>query len=220
MFEAYLARWNLTSDGEPIFTSCSRLLPVRQNGEPAILKIAGEAEEKLGGLLMTWWNGKGAARVLAYEGDVLLLERADDDGKLIRMAKMGEDDEASRIICKVAAELHRPRGNLPPGLLPLHKWFGDLWPAASRYGGILTRSAAVARELLAAPRDVTTLHGDLHHGNVLDFGARGWLVIDPKRLLGERGFDFANMFCNPDLEVATASGRLVRQSYVVAEAEG
>lgn len=34
---------------------------------------------------------------------------------------------------------------------------------------------------------MVTLHGDLHHGNVLDFGASGWLAIDPKGLKGERG---------------------------------
>ena len=34
---------------------------------------------------------------------------------------------------------------------------------------------------------------------MLDFGARGWLAIDPKRLIGERGFDYANIFTNPDL---------------------
>lgn len=34
---------------------------------------------------------------------------------------------------------------------------------------------------------------------MLDFGDRGWLAIDPKGLIGERGFDYANLFCNPDL---------------------
>ena len=38
-----------------------------------------------------------------------------------------------------------------------------------------------------------------HHDNILDFGERGWLAIDPKRLRGERCFDYANIFCNPDL---------------------
>ncbi|MBA3414879.1 MAG: 3'-kinase, partial [Chloroflexia bacterium] len=88
------------------------------------------------------------------------------------------------------------------------------------YGGVLIQSAATARGLLAAPREVGVLHGDLHHGNVLDGGPRGWLAIDPKRLLGERTFDFANIFCNPDLETATAPGRLARQAAVVAAAAG
>ncbi|HCR2031809.1 TPA: APH(6) family putative aminoglycoside O-phosphotransferase, partial [Enterobacter cloacae] len=51
----------------------------------------------------------------------------------------------------------------------------------------------------SSPRDVVALHGDLHHGNVLDFETSGWLAIDPKGLIGERGFDFANIFTNPDL---------------------
>jgi streptomycin 6-kinase len=57
----------------------------------------------------------------------------------------------------------------------------------------------VARSLLAEPRAVGVLHGGLHHEDVLDFGARGWLAIDPKRLVGKRGFDFANLLINPEL---------------------
>lgn len=53
--------------------------------------------------------------------------------------------------------------------------------------------------MLSTQQDIVTLHGDLHHGNVLDFGASGWLAIDPKGLKGERGFDYANIFTNPDL---------------------
>jgi streptomycin 6-kinase len=56
--------------------------------------------------------------------------------------------------------------------------------------------------------------------HVLDFAARGWLAIDPKGLSGERGFDFANIFCNPDFALATATGRLARQASIVAKAAG
>jgi streptomycin 6-kinase len=80
----------------------------------------------------------------------------------------------------------------------------------------------MADGLLQAPRDVVVLHGDIHihHRNVLDFDARGWLAIDPKRVVGERGFDYANLFCNPELETVRAPGRLARQLDVVAEAAG
>ena len=64
------------------------------------------------------------------------------------------------------------------------------------------------------------LHGDIHHGNILDFGERGWLAIDPKGLSGERGFDYANLFCNPDPETAAAPGRLARRAAIVADAAG
>jgi streptomycin 6-kinase len=68
---------------------------------------------------------------------------------------------------------------------------------------MLRLSARVAAELLTSPREQTVLHGDIHHDNVLDFGERGWLVIDPKRLYGERAFDYANIFCNPNYGIAT-----------------
>jgi streptomycin 6-kinase len=89
---------------------------------------------------------------------------------------------------------------------------------AAKHGGILAQAAATARALLDQPREIGVLHGDLHHDNVLDFRERGWLAIDPKRLLGERCFDFANIFRNPDLAIAKAPGRLARQATIIAEA--
>lgn len=60
---------------------------------------------------------------------------------------------------------------------------------------------------------------------MLDFGPRGWLAIDPEHLVGERSFDFVNIFTNPDLAdptrpVATTSGRFARRLEIVTEAAG
>jgi streptomycin 6-kinase len=218
--DQYLDRWKLVADGEPVTTRSSVLLPVRHAGEPAMLKLALSNEERRGAALMVWWGGGGAARVLAHHGDALLLERAIGAASLAEMAREGRDDEASRILCEVAARLHAPRARTPPPLVTLRSWFAAIEPAAALRGGILRDAAATAKRLLRAPRDVVVLHGDLHHGNVLDAGPRGWVAIDPKGLVGERGFDFANVFCNPDGDVATAPGRLARQATVVAAAAG
>jgi streptomycin 6-kinase len=207
-------------DGDPIITHSSRLLPVRYGGAPAMLKIATEQEEQRGGALMVWWDGNGAARVLAHDGNAMLLERATGTKSLAEMVECGDDDEASRILCVVAAKLHAPRSSPPPELVPLPKWFEALALAAASQGGILARASRAAQALLSAPQDAAVLHGDIHHGNVLDFAARGWLAIDPKGLSGERGFDFANIFCNPDFALATATGRLARQASIVAKAAG
>lgn len=86
-----------------------------------------------------------------------------------------------------------------------------------RYGGILHQASAVAKELLAEQQNIVALHGDIHHGNILDFQSHGFLAIDPKRLIGERSFDFANIFCNPDMETATQPGRLMHQLKVVSD---
>ena len=220
MFDAYIARWQLTPDGAPIVTPTSRLLPVRFEDKPAMLKIALEAEEQHGNAVMRWWDGNGAARVLAHAGEALLLERATSPASLAALARGGNDDEACRILCHTAAHLHRPTSRPLPPLVSLTQWFQDLAPAAAAHGGILALCSATAQSLLARPQDVAVLHGDIHHGNVLHFGARGWLAIDPKGLWGERGFDYANIFLNPDCETATSAGRLARRAALVAHAAG
>ncbi|WP_018184502.1 aminoglycoside phosphotransferase family protein [Kaistia granuli] len=218
-FEIYLRRWSLVPDGAPVVTHTSELLPVRRDGEPLMLKVSQAEEERFGGLLMLWWNGDGAVRVVAHDEDALLMERAVGSRSLADMARRGEDDEASAILCAVAARLHAPRSEPPPALQPLDARFRALFAGAGQ-GGVLAEAAATARALLDSPRDIGVLHGDLHHDNVLDAGRRGFLAIDPKRLLGERGFDFANLFCNPDAAVALAPGRLARQAGIVAAAAG
>ncbi len=172
MFDVHLARWGLVPDGAPISTPAARLLPVLRGDEPAMLKLSCEEDERLGCVLLEWWDGDGAARVLARDDEALLLERATGSASLARMARSASDDEACRVLCAVAARLHAPRAKPPPELIPLEQWFSDLAPAATAHGGILHRCAQAARALLAEPRDICVLHGDLHHGNVLDFGSR------------------------------------------------
>ena len=217
MFDEYLKKWNLVPDGQPIITHSSSLLPVRRDQTPAMLKIAREAEEKFGAALLVWWAGEGAARVLLHEDHALLLERAQGENSLSHFARTGHDADATRILCASIAELHRPRHKPLPQLVPLSQWFADLFPAAQSHGGILVSCATTARELLSHPQQEVVLHGDIHHGNVLDFGERGWLAIDPKRLWGERGFDYANIFCNPDPKMATDRHLFSRRLEIVAK---
>ncbi len=219
-FDPYLAEWQLTRDGEPICTPTSKLLPVRKDGVPAMLKIALIEEERRGAEVMSYYDGDGAARVLAHEGDALLLERAIGGASLIEMARGGGDDQASSIICATIARLHTPRRHQRPGnLVPLRHWFRSL-EAAARHGGAFAAASSAAQQLLTGPTEEVVLHGDVHHGNILYDRTRGWLAIDPKGLIGDRAFDYANVFCNPDMALATTPGRLQRQAAVVSGATG
>ena len=65
IFRPCLRRRRLQADGEPAFTPRGALLPVRTGTSAAMLKIALCAEEQRGNALMAWWQGCGAARVLA-----------------------------------------------------------------------------------------------------------------------------------------------------------
>ncbi|BBH45772.1 aminoglycoside phosphotransferase family protein [Pseudomonas sp. KU43P] len=220
MFDEYLKRWALTLDGEAFASLNGHLLPVRLGDVPAMLKVSQSPEELAGNALMAWWDGDGAAPVLAHEGGALLMLRAQGTASLAQMVECGRDDDATRILCTVAARLHRPHTKPLPALVPLEHWFEALWSAAANHGGILEHSARAASELLATRRDVVALHGDIHHGNVLDFGPDGWLAIDPKGLCGERGFDYANILCNPDDANALVPGRFARRVALICEASG
>ncbi len=220
MFDDYVRRWNLIPDGCPIETHSSRLLPVRYLDEPAMLKVAVVDEEKRGNALMAWWNGAATARVLAQSQDAIVMERASAEFSLIDLSRTGQDDEATRLICEVIAKLHAAPANSPPSLVPLSRWFDALDPAAATHGGIFQVAAAAAGTLLSSQQASIPLHGDIHHGNILHFGSRGWLAIDPKGLLGERGFDYANLFCNPDQDTAADSVRFTQRLSSVIEVAG
>jgi streptomycin 6-kinase len=215
MFQPYLERWALTPDGEPFATPRAGLLPVRQGDVPAMLKISTEPEEGYGARLLAWWDGDGAASVLALEGNALLLERAISGRALSHLVREGRDDDASRITCSVIERLHVPRTAPLPELIPLTQWFHDLTGVSQ--DGMLARAKALALDLLASQTDIRPLHGDIHHDNILDFGERGWLAIDPKRLLGDRSFDYLNLFGNPDFVSAANPEQLARRLAIVTE---
>lgn len=219
IIQPWLDRWGLVPDGEAFQTPYTKswLAPVRQGALPAMLKISGSEYEKHGAAIMAWWAGDGAAPVLAREGDGLLLERAMGPRSLADMARTGADDEATRIVCEVVAGLHRPRPALDVDLVPLETRFGNQMARAREIGGVVARGFEIAKGLLAEPRDVRTLHGDVHHGNILDFGERGWLAIDPQGVIGERAYDYANLLRNPDFETTMRPGRFARQLRMVAE---
>lgn len=200
VFRPWLSRWNLIPDGTPLMTHSSQLLPVKTAaGIKAMLKITDDKNEQTGNALMMLWEGCGAAPVIAHENGAILLERAMGVTSLSSMSREGQDIEVCRILCLTANRLHTFQKQTELQLTSLHDWFSALKPAAQKYGGIFAHCFEISEKLLSTQRDVVTLHGDLHHGNVLDFGASGWLAIDPKGLKGERGFDYANIFTNPDL---------------------
>ncbi|WEO77536.1 aminoglycoside phosphotransferase family protein [Cryobacterium sp. SO2] len=200
------AGWGVTPAGPPQFTPSSELLPGIRDGLPVMLKIARVDEEVRGAALLHWWGGRGAAPVLEREDRAILMVRATGPRDLTAMAASGQDAAATEILVRTARDLHnRPVPTVQDGvvLVPLRDWFRDLLAAAATDDALLQRAAALAEQLLTAttPADVTVLHGDIHHGNVLDFGDH-WAAIDPKGLIGHRAFDFANILCNPSEECA------------------
>ncbi|WP_411850964.1 APH(6)-I family aminoglycoside O-phosphotransferase [Stenotrophomonas sp. LGBM10] len=200
MPELQLTKWQLARDGDVIATPHARVWPVRlPDGTPAMLKMSTCAEERNGHRLLRWWDGDGAVRVLAWQDEALLMERAVPGTSLRHMAQDGRDAAATAILCGVLARLHAPRAAPPEELVTLQTWFADLLAPSLPLSPLLEQCRSLAIRQLDAQIELRPLHGDLHHDNVLDGGPRGWLAIDPKRLLGDRAFDYTVLFCNPDL---------------------
>ncbi|RWC47382.1 MAG: 3'-kinase [Mesorhizobium sp.] len=148
-----------------------------------------------------WRRGEGAVRLLGRDGHSMLLEYA---GETLLQQVLDEqgDFAATAIAAEVMAKLFSPgKDPFPPELQPLRERFASLFNKANadRDAGqdsLYVEAAVIADRLLDNPHDIRPLHGDLHHENILH-GPRGWLAIDPKGVLGDPGFDAANMLYNP-----------------------
>lgn len=199
-------RWSV---GDPILvteTFSSRIWKVRQaGGEPAIVKALkpfDDVEDELRGAhLLEWRDGLGAVKLLGFEGMMMLLEHAGERHLTADLDAHG-DEAATLIAAEVLERLHAPSERpAPPQLQPLRERFVALFDKAraERAAGnpsLYGEAATLAERLLDEATDVRPRHGDLHHDNILS-GPRGWLAIDPKGVLGDPGFDAANLFYNP-----------------------
>jgi streptomycin 6-kinase len=198
VFTASLVKWGAVPDGPEPETPSSWLLPVQLSSAPAMLKVfKPNSDEQDGSDYLKYVDGKGAVRVFAADAASLLMERAVGTRSLVEMVLGGEDIEAAEILAGTVMRLHAKRTQpFPRSLAPLDRRFESLFKRAAEHP-MLRLSASIAASLLATQRDVLPLHGDLHHANVLDGGARGWLAIDPKGLIGERTYEVANLLSNP-----------------------
>lgn len=210
--DAACARWALRTDGEPVRRRTSLLAPVRRDdGEAAFLKLTNEPDELVGMDALAVWGGHGAVRVLERWGSAILLERA---GATLREL-VPDDAEATRVLCDVGLRLHAAAPSEPRAFPPLRDRFESLVRDRTPRFDEPRRLAA---ELLDRPGPLVLLHGDLHHENVLDGGAHGWLAIDPQPALGPAAFDVANIFTNWSL--ADAVPNFDARLAIVTEAAG
>lgn len=203
---AFPGRWKISDPVLIAETFSSRIWKVRQeNGDPAVVKALKPfddvADELRGAHYLSWRDGAGAIRLLGFEGHDMLLEYAGDRLLTDELNEHG-DRHATDIAVEVMAELFSASDTPPPvELQPLRERFASLFTKAKadRDAGNdspYREAAEIAERLLSNPHDLRVLHGDLHHDNILH-GKRGWLVIDPKGLLGDPGFEAANFFYNP-----------------------
>ncbi|QNP67403.1 aminoglycoside phosphotransferase family protein [Streptomyces genisteinicus] len=194
--EEFLARWGLRVDGPPLCGRVSLVLPVaRADGTRAMLKLQGRDEETEGEwLALRTWAGDGAALLLDHDAETgtLLLERVAPGRHLSSVA---DSRAATRILAGLLARLSAVPA--PEGLRRLsdiaERMTARVPEAVERLAldgerRLLLDCAAAVREVAGEPGD-RLLHWDLHFDNVLAGQREPWLVIDPKPLAGDPGFE-------------------------------
>ncbi len=205
--ETFPPEWKVSSPELIAETVTSRIVKVRlANGDAAVIKHLtplGMREELGGTHYLGWHAGNGCIRLLAHSGNNLLLEYAGERTLLDHLNEHG-DDAATQIFVDVFLKLSQTKPAnrpVPHDLIALRTMFASLFKKAeadrnNRVESPFVEAAELADRLLNNQQDVQPLHGDLHHENILH-GKRGWLVIDPKGLIGDPMYDAANMFYNP-----------------------
>jgi streptomycin 6-kinase len=198
----------------------SLVLPAtRADGSAAALKLNfphRESEHEADAL--AWWNGDGAVRLLARDDEraALLTERCEPGTQLWAL----DEAEAMPIAAEVLRRLRRPA----PGSGPIHtleeeagRWVEELphrWEGLGQpfERSLLDAALRALLELGSAQPELVVCHQDFHGGNVL-LSERGWLVIDPKPLVGDPAFDAASLLRDrrDELAVDPNAGRRIRR---------
>lgn len=199
------ARWGLAVAPPFPELSYNYVAPaVMGDGQAVVLKVGvpnRELDAEIAAL--RHYGGRGAVRLLAADAEAgaLLLERLLPGTMLVEER---DDDQATAIAAEVMRALWQPApaehgfptvADWAKGLERVRATFdGGTGPFPERLVGL---ADGLFAELLASEEAPVLLHGDLHHYNILRAERAPWLAIDPKGIVGERGFEVYAWLYNP-----------------------
>lgn len=222
--QLYQEKWEL-SEVEPLCkTPRGHLFRCTYKGTAAVLKIftgAGIEEERRGVDFLKTCRGFGVVDVFVSDANAVLLEYCSGP-TLENLVQSGNDDQATEIILKLAETLHSCA--IPPvhSFQTLQVRFRSLFDTNPTQAPFCEKAKELANFLCAHQENIALLHGDIHHGNIIQHKEKGWLLIDPKGCIGDPAYDLANLFLNPweMPEIVRNKNRVLRQAEICAERTG
>ncbi len=202
LIEEASQRWGLSDVQAVPNLSYNFVAFAKQGKHKVILKLGVPNDEIVSEMnTLKLFNGEGACQLLDCDEEkgMLLLERL-QPGQML--ADLENDDERTHIAMDVMLKLTRPAPENGQFLL-LADWFAELKNLRPKFAGgtgpfpreIFERVEALLPELFAED-DIRLIHGDFHHYNILS-SERGWLVIDPKGVVGPAGYEIGPLMTNP-----------------------
>lgn len=222
---ALAERWVLTV-GEPFEPGgeVSWVAPARDvQGRDLVLKVGWrheDGEHEAAGLRA--WRGRGAVEVYDTHTDgsttALLLERCVPGTPLGELLPgPGQDEVVSALLRGLWHE--PPAGHPFRSLTAMCDRWADEFDARSAADpdlmdpGLARAGMELYRGLPRSAGHPSLLVTDLHAGNILDGGARGWRLIDPKPHVGDPCYDVIQHLLNqPDRLVAAPRAAAARMA--------
>lgn len=183
---------------------------VSENGDESVLKIGfpeesspifNEAE------MLELYAGSGAAKFLKLDESrlAMLLERL-KPGKTLAEIYRGNEESCVEIAIGV---LQKIIGKPPKehNFIRLENWFAGFEKAASTaFPSDKIRKAQKFYDELSNDR-LFLIHGDFHHENILSATREAFLVIDPKGVIGQIGYEIS-VFLNNHLWILQGNKNL------------
>lgn len=118
------------------------------------------------------------------------------------LVEMQDDDARMHIAMDMMLKIQRP-APISDKFIQLSDWFSELRHVRETFEGstgsfpknLFERVESLLPQLFAED-EPSLLHGDFHHFNILQ-SERGWLVIDPKGVIGPAGYEIGPLMLNP-----------------------
>jgi streptomycin 6-kinase len=148
------------------------------------------------------FNGNGACRLIDYDEERywLLLERLQPG---VMLSMLEDDEDATHIAADVMQKIWRPAPT-DDVFIRLSDWFDGLKKLRPMFNGgtgplsekSVERVERSVKDFFAENHQPVLMHGDFHHFNILS-SERGWLIIDPKGVIGPAGYEVGPLLINP-----------------------
>ncbi len=167
------------------------------------VQLADDTESLQEAEALRFWDGRGAARLLAHDpgARALLIERC------LPGRPLGNTygDDSLAVAADVMRRLWRPpSGSVPWRQLAVEadRWLDELPDDYERHGRpferrLLDTGLDALRMLGPTQEGVVLCHQDLHGGNILSAEREPWLAIDVKPIVAERAYDAVAIVRDP-----------------------
>lgn len=196
-------RWGLT-EVQPVSPLSYNFVAFAKRGAGQVmLKMSvlnHEAKSEMAALRL--FNGEGACRLIECDEEKcwMLLERLKPGAMLLTLE---DDEEMTHIAVDAMEKIWRPAPE-DSVFIRLSDWFDGLKKLRAKFNGgtgpfnakLVERVEHSVKGFFAENHKPVLMHGDFHHYNILS-SERGWLVIDPKGVIGPACYEVGPFLINP-----------------------